>query len=242
LGERFVGFVQGPDVELELPPRGVAALFGSEAIMIAPEGSPDTAFPARPALRLSAPAARVSGVPDGFAEVPPAPPRITAVFRRRETGTYGEAPYVAGWKPLPPTLHDFVEVERETVAAPRFAIARLEVPDMGGVPLTGLTLAEARVYAAALGARLPTEDEWQLAAEAGLLDRRRPLVWNWTESEHSDGVTRFAILKGGSDWKAEGSDWYVDGGERAPRYSLKLLLAGPLQASSNIGFRLAVDL
>ena len=51
-----------------------------------------------------------------------------------------------------------------------------------------------------------------------------PLVWNWTESEHTDGRTRFAILKGGSDWKAEGSDWYVDGGPQAPAYSLKLLL------------------
>jgi hypothetical protein len=55
-------------------------------------------------------------------------------------------------------------------------------------------------------------------------------------------VTRFAILKGGSGWRAEGSDWYVDGGEQAPSYSLKLLLAGPLQASERIGFRLAVDL
>ena len=111
-----------------------------------------------------------------------------------------------------------------------------------GAPLTGLTLAEARAHAASLGTRLPTEDEWQLAAEAGLLERVRPLVWNWTESEHSDGRTRFAILKGGSDWSAAGSDWYVDGGEQEPAYSLKLLLAGPLQRSDRIGFRLAVDL
>ena len=84
--------------------------------------------------------------------------------------------------------------------------------DESGAPLTGLDLAEARAHAAAAGARLPTEDEWQLAAEAGLLERLEPLVWNWTESEHSDGRTRFAILKGGSDWLPEGSDWYVDGG------------------------------
>ena len=211
--------------------------------MVAPEGSPSTAFPAREAVRVPAPVASMAEPPDGFAEAPPPPPRITSTFRRRETGTYGEAPYVEEWKPLPPRLHDFVEVERDTVAAPRFAIARLEVADAGGVPLTGLTLAEARVYAAALGARLPTEDEWQLAAEAGLIERRRPLVWNWTESEHSDGITRFAIVKGGTDWKAEGSDWYVDGGEQAPEYSLKLLLlGGDMQRSSRIGFRLAVDL
>ena len=55
-------------------------------------------------------------------------------------------------------------------------------------------------------------------------------------------MTRFAILKGGAEWKAEGSDWYVDGGEQDAAFSLKLLLAGPLQASPNIGFRLAVDL
>ena len=101
----------------------------------------------------------------------------------------------------------------------------------------------ARAYASARGARLPTEDEWQLAAEAGLLERRRPLVWNWTESEHSDGRTRFAILKGGSDWRPEGSDWYVDGGPQEPAYSLKLLLlGGGMSRSPRIGFRLAVDL
>ena len=108
--------------------------------------------------------------------------------------------------------------------------------------MTGLSLAEARAYAAAHGARLPTEDEWQLAAAAGLLERNEPLVWNWTESEHSDGRTRFAILKGGSAFRAEGSEWYVDGGPQPPEFSLQLLLAGPLQRSPHIGFRLAVDL
>jgi hypothetical protein len=160
---------------------------------------------------------------------------VTARFRRRETGTYGDAPYVDEWKPLPPRLHDWAVVERPAPRG-RFAIAVEEEP------VTGLTLAEARAYAAERGARLPTEDEWQVAAEAGLLHRREPLVWNWTESEHSDGVTRFAILKGGSAYRAEGSEWYVDGGPQPPELSLKYLLPGPLQRSERIGFRLAVDL
>jgi hypothetical protein len=68
-------------------------------------------------------------------------------------------------------------------------------------------------------------------------------VWNWTESEHTRGRTRFVIVKGGSAWRAEGSDRYVDGGPQEPRFSLKLLLlGGGLSASSQIGFRLAVDL
>lgn len=240
--EPFSGPLIGADVDVTLPPRGIAAYVGSEQVMIAPAGE-SSEFPARLPVRIPAPVARSEAVPDGFAESPPPPERITAVFRRRETGTYGDAPYVDEWKPLPPRLHDFVEVERETVAERPTAIARLEVADETGAPLTGLDLAEARAYAASVGARLPTEHEWQLAAEAGLLERAEPLVWNWTESEHTDGRTRFAILKGGSAWRVEGSDWYVDGGPQEPRYSLKLLLpGGGLARSPRIGFRLAVDL
>jgi formylglycine-generating enzyme required for sulfatase activity len=180
-------------------------------------------------------------VPEGFVEGP-APRRLRARFRVREPGIYGEAPYIEEWKPLPPRLHAFAEVERPAPRG-RFAIGVHEVTDAAGAPLTGLDLNEARAYAASVGARLPTEDEWQLAAEDGLLERVEPRVWNWTESEHSDGRTRFAIVKGGSAWRAEGSDWYVDGGPQDPAFSLQLLLLGAgLGRSSQIGFRLAVDL
>ncbi len=239
LANRGSGYA-GPvgELEVELPARGIAAFLGSEQIVVA--GGGDATFPARAAVRRDAPVVRVDEPPEGFVAVEPRP--ATAVFRRRETGTYGDAPYVEEWKPLPPRLHDFVEVERPAPRG-RFAIGVCEVADESGAPLTGLDLAEARAHAAAAGARLPTEDEWQLAAEAGLLERFEPLVWNWTESEHADGRTRFAILKGGSDWLPEGSDWYVDGGLQDARYSLKLLLLGAGMARSPwIGFRLAVDL
>jgi hypothetical protein len=241
-GEPFSGSLEGAGFDVSLPPRGIAAYVGSEQVMVAPAGE-SAEFPLRLPARVPAPIAETDVVAEGFAEAPVPPARIASIFRRRENGTYGEAPFVEEWKPLPPRLHDFVEVERETVAASRFAIARLEVVDETGAPLTGLDLAEARAYAASVGARLPTEDEWQLAAEAGLLERAKPLAWNWTESEHTDGRTRFAILKGGSAWRAEGSDWYVDGGPQEPSYSLKLLLlGGGLGRSTRIGFRLAVDL
>jgi hypothetical protein len=247
--ERFAGELLGAGVEVTVPAGGIAAVVGGEQVMAAPERE-SAAFPARLPVRVAAPVAHSSEVPDGFVEAPRAAATITSVFRRRETGFYGAAPYVEEWKPLPPRLHDLVEVTRTPVAARRFAIGVREVTNAelgrGGAadaPAVDVGLAEARAHAASVGARLPTEDEWQLAAEAGLLERGDPLVWNWTESEHTDGRTRFAILKGGSAWQAEGSDWYVDGGPREPRFSLKLLLAGRgVGRSSWVGFRLAVDL
>jgi formylglycine-generating enzyme len=122
----------------------------------------------------------------------------------------------------------------------RFEPALAGHPD---APVTHVELADARAYAAWRGLRLPTEDEWQVAALAGMLTRREPLVWNWTESEHTDGRTRFAILKGGAAYRAEGSDWYFDGGPQPPSVSAKLLLMGAgLTRSPSIGFRCAVTL
>jgi sulfatase modifying factor 1 len=245
----FAGELVGAGAEVEVPPGGIAAVVDGEQVMAAPARE-SAVFPARLPERVAAPVALAADVPRGFVAAPVPPGRITSVFRRRETGIYDEAPYVEEWKPLPPRLHDLVEVTRDTVAAPRYAIGVREVTngELGrdgapDEPATEVDLAEARAHAGSVGARLPTEDEWQVAAEAGLLERAEPLVWNWTESEHADGRTRFVILKGGSAWQAEGSDWYVDGGPRDPRYSLKLLLpGGGLGRSPRIGFRLAVDL
>ncbi len=238
--EPFDGPVSLDDrvVPLRLPPFGLAAVEADEVTVF---GGGSTAYPARPVARLETPLARLAAVPEGFVEGPEPRP-LVARFRLREPGVYGEIPYVDEWKPLPPRLHRPVDVERPAPRG-RFAIGVREVTDASGSPLTGLDLGEARAYAASAGARLPTEDEWQLAAEAGLLERAEPLVWNWTESEHTDGRSRFAILKGGCAWKADGSDWYVEGGPQEPRFSLELVLpGGGLARSSQIGFRLAVDL
>lgn len=113
----------------------------------------------------------------------------------------------------------------------------------GEQPVTHVDLDDARAYCAWRGGRLPTEDEWQLAARDAGFARREPLVWNWTESEHSDGRTRFAMLKGGSWFRAEGSPWYLDGGPQPPEVSVKLLLPGRgLARSATVGFRCCWDL
>ena len=107
-------------------------------------------------------------------------------------------------------------------------------------PVTEVDLPDARAYAAWVGGRLPSEDEWQLAAELRGLDRLAPEVWNLTESERSDGRTRYVILKGGARHRSEGSDWYFDGGVRGPDFSAKYLVPGLGGGrSTSVGFRVA---
>lgn len=114
------------------------------------------------------------------------------------------------------------------------------VPGTEERPVVFVDLDDARAWCAWRGGRLPTEDEWQLAAQLGGLGRREPTVWNWTESEHSDGRSRFVVLKGGSRHMAEGSEWYLDGGPQPPEVSVKLLLPGlGLARSPWLGFRCA---
>lgn len=222
----------------------------------------DFSFPHRRARRLTAPAtapaaahARETADLGETVTVPPGEHVLTVRYRQRETGMYDGAPYVDEWKPLPPRLHDQRTLERVAVIERAVQVAAAEVSEaeyarfldaLGETtdardperPATGVTFARAREYAAWVGGRLPTEDEWQLAASGPGFVRRRPEVWNWTESEHSDGRTRFVMLKGGSAHVSEGSDWYVDGGVRAPEFALKFLLPGLCHdASASIGFR-----
>lgn len=113
-------------------------------------------------------------------------------------------------------------------------------PGSDGEPVTFVDLDDARAYAAWRGARLPTEAEWQAAASSPGFRRLEPLVWSWTESEHRDGRTRWAMIKGGSAYAAEGSEWYVDGGPREPTWVTRLLLlGGGLSRGETIGFRCA---
>lgn len=223
----------------------------------------DASFPHRRARRLSAPrwtgplAPRGDGI--DTVPVPPGEQVLTVRYRMRETGMYNGAPYVDEWKPLPPRLHDLRTLERVAVLPHPVWVAVREVTEaeyaefldaLGDPvgprdpqrPATNISFARARAYAAWAGGRLPTEDEWQLAATIPGFVRLSPAVWNWTESEFSDGRSRFVMLKGGSSHQSSGSDWYFDGGLQTPDFSAKLLLAGLGQdASPSIGFRICFD-
>lgn len=252
---------------ITVPARGVTAVLaldgpeprwlpGLLTAAAADPGATDATFPARSAERVApAPSrGRSRGV---TVRVTGGPRTLPMTYRRRETGGYQGAPYVEEWKPLPPRLHDpredtltvtvaDVEVAAVEVTAAEFAaFAAATGHDWsaeGDGPATMVGLDDARAYAEWVGGRLPTEFEWQVAAGSPEFQRATPLVWNWTESEHTDGVTRFVMLKGGSDHESTGSDWYVDGGPREPSFSLKFLLPGlGMDRSPSIGFRVAWD-
>jgi formylglycine-generating enzyme required for sulfatase activity len=231
----------------------------------------DASFPARASTNVTGDAPpRRRDAPAETVVLPTGRHWIPVRSRRRETGQADETPWIDAWKPLPPDLHAIVE-RTDSVVIGRVAVDRLEVseaqyarfctetgyqprvpdrhvPFLGAraaledAPVTYVDLDDARAYARWCGARLPSPAEWQLAQAVGA-ERREPLVWNLTDSERTDGITRYVLLKGGSDFAAAGSSWYVDGGPQPPEWELKFVLpGGGLQRSSRIGFRCAYDL
>jgi formylglycine-generating enzyme required for sulfatase activity len=194
------------------------------------------------------------------------------------------APYAIDLTPV--TNRHFAEFLHATGYTPTFLENFLRHWDAGRIPagledhpVVYVSLEDARAYAQWAGKRLPTEVEWQHAAQ-GTADRRYPWgdtwqpdccnhgqtggttpvmhypqgrspygcydmcgnVWEWTESERSDGRTRFAILKGGSYYRAQGSEWYADGGAQPNDFAAKfLLMYAGLDRCATIGFRCAAD-
>jgi len=191
-------------------------------------------------------------------------------FRVRECGLYESAPIVNTWYPKlheMDTIQRDVHLaayalEKREVTNHQFQAFLLSAdyrpehrenflkhwvagkPPVGeeDYPVVYIDLDDARAYAQWAGKRLPTEEEWQHGLNSGLVGYGARRVWNWTESERSDGRTRFCILKGGSDYHVTASVWYADGGPQSPDFSAKFLLMWPgLDRCATIGFRCAVD-
>lgn len=88
--------------------------------------TPSSTFPQRIAVRVGHPRTAHKVVPQGMIAVDWQGGDLTMTHRLRETGLYGEAPFIDEWKPLPPRLHQTAQVTRH-IGASRFAIARREV-------------------------------------------------------------------------------------------------------------------
>ncbi len=252
---------------------------------------------------------RGSDTPKGMVGIPPADFDMKVEFRIRECGFYeseSERFAGSGFHPLhqplilerrvhlgryaidltPVTNSRFAEFLKATGYRPKHPENFLKHWETGSPPrgkedrpVVYVGLDDARAYAKWAGKRLPTEEEWQYAAQgsdgrrypwgnemkAGVCnagesggttsvtafpDGRSPFgcydmcgnVWEWTESERNDGRTRFCIIRGGSYYRAKGSDWYMDGGPQPCNFAVKFLLMWPgLDRCATIGFRCAAD-
>ena len=233
-----------------------------------------------------------TALPKGMAAIDGGAIEITVRFRKRECGMY-QTPLerevkqsAYGIDLTPVTNRQFAEFLKASGYKPRFGTNFLKhwvngKPPAGKEdhPVVYVDLDDARAYAKWAGKRLPTEEEWQYAAEGpkrlkypwgnemkpGVCngdskettsvykhpDGRSPFgcydmcgnTWEWTESQRSDGRTRFCIVRGGSYYRAKGSYWYVQGTPKRSDHAEKFLLMWPgLDRCSTIGFRCVVDL
>lgn len=147
-------------------------------------------------------------------------------------------------------------------------------------PVTYVSREDARAYARWAGKRLPSEEEWQVAAQGGHARRTWPWggavidparcnhatagvtavdafpggrtpegcwdlcgnTWELTESERSDGHTRYDILKGGCWYHVADSHWLFDTGARPADWGAKRILLCPAwDRCATVGFRCAAD-
>ena len=87
----------------------------------------------------------------------------------------------------------------------------------GGRPVTFVDLDDARAYARWAGARLPTEDEWQLAAQRGGFGWRHGRgCGTGPRASTATAVPASSSSRAAATTRPQGSDWYFDGGPQPP--------------------------
>ena len=145
-------------------------------------------------------------------------------------------------------------------------------------PVVWIDMEDARAYARWAGKRLPTEIEWQYAAQGAdgrafpwgpkmepgrcndKLNHSTPVdafprgaspfgvqdmvgnVWQMIDDVYDNGAYTFALIRGGSYYAPEKSEWYVKSGPLAvDRVQILLLIAPGLDRNSTVGFRCVKD-
>jgi formylglycine-generating enzyme required for sulfatase activity len=258
-------------------------------------------------LRPVKPTGHVDCVPEGMARLPGFSGEMTTRYRMRECGYIAGVPDERHvYDGFEKTFTHTRQTEIRNVAMDRFPVTNADFAEFLSAtgyqpadqrnflkhwerkkppegkethPVVYVSLSDARAYAAWRRARLPREEEWQLAAQGvagnewpwgdsfdearcnhasggttpvdrfpngssvdGIMDLCGN-VWEMTESERTDGHTRYQILKGGSWFFKAGSYWLFDMGAQPADWGAKLiLLCDAWDRCATIGFRCVKDL
>jgi hypothetical protein len=144
---------------------------------------------------------------------------------------------------LPVTNEEFVAFVRASSYRPadpeNFLEHLVALDRQAKDPVTYVSLADARAYAAWHGQRLPTEVEWQWVAEGDFpVEQLSGHCWELTDSEWTDDHTRFVMLRGGIHLAPGESEWFIARGPRpAHSHAKYILLSDGLDRSATITFR-----
>lgn len=295
---------------LAAPPARLGAAFGKFLAAQAETNrranfDPSPIAPPKRVLRPTVPVKAPPRAPANMVAIGPATYRMVVEYRVRQVGFYEHGqhggdnqlrrakverevnlrPYAIDMTPV--TNAEYLTFLRETDYKPNHPENFLKhwkqgapLPRLLDHPVVYVDLEDARAYAAWAGKRLPTEEEWQYAAQGpeGLRypwgNEMKPKVcnggeyggttpvkefpngrspfgcydmcgntWEWTESERSDGINRFAMIRGGSYYEPRFGIWYTGGGPQPCNSAEKLLLMWPgLDRFATIGFRCVTDL
>jgi iron(II)-dependent oxidoreductase len=141
----------------------------------------------------------------------------------------------------------FLRATNYRPASPEYFLARWKdgkCPNsLKDSPVVYVDIDDARAYAVWAGMELPTEEEWQQAAEQNGSKFRYNQVFELTEGVRDDTHNRFLMLRGGSPWNPWSSEWYFPGGfypgdlQPINTHVKQLLMYPGMDRASTIGFR-----